>query len=174
MGGAGGDVVGRGRRPPPSHFTHRSRHSMFSLLLCFMPCSCKILLIWIEFCWWWISFNHLLSNCRNAVALVSRARCVCVGVSALSTAAVAVAAGPAVLSNLHRYNAACPCPADCWPCSHRVPVNYILTWARTMLSQGHHANTTVHILFRDTLVLMEHNQVKASIELTLLFSFTIE
>lgn len=43
-----------------------------------------------------------------------------------------------------------------------------------MLSQGHHANTTVHILFRDTLVLMEYNQVKALIELTLLFLLPIE
>lgn len=42
-----------------------------------------------------------------------------------------------------------------------------------MLSQGHHANTTVNKLFRDTLVLIEHNQVKAFNEITLLFSFPI-
>lgn len=53
-----------------------------------MPCSCKILLIWIEFCWWWISFNTLTVSQMWAawigVGRAARVRGVCVGVSALS------------------------------------------------------------------------------------------
>lgn len=64
VGGAGAGAAAAGAAHRSDTYTHRSRHFnvFFNFYLCFMPCSCTILLIGIEFCWWWISFNTLTKN----------------------------------------------------------------------------------------------------------------
>lgn len=147
----------RGRRPPPSQFTHRSRHSMFSYF--YVLCRVRV-----RFCWFELSFVgggfrliHLLSGVEWSVAVLPRARCVCVGVSALSAAPLpqpptSPPPPPCRLTNTNLYR--WPARADRWPARSRVLVNYTLMCARSILHRGHHANTTFYILFTDTVVLM--------------------